>query len=207
MSEVQPTEPWEGAAEDARLQALYNLLRDARLNEMYYYTRYSRFRRQELLIDIYLSIASCALGVFAAAFRDYGNSSYIIVLMSAQITLLAVVRPVLGLADKQARAVSRSAVYQRLRVELQDIAVDVRVNGGFSREHTRRFDRARQEFIHISVQDDIAPSRNLVRQLQHQVNEEYPPESFWWPNAEEQPKPTADPAAQSTAKGNVTPQR
>lgn len=160
-----------------QLNRLYDGLRTARLNERYYFTLQISMRRQEMIIDLILAVTAIGL-VGLNAF----SAPVLVTLLGLEIAVLAAAKPILNYSQRLMHATSLATRYGRIRQQFQELVADVNATHEMSESQWRIVEKTLDEMNSIAPLESAVPDRNVLLQMQKQVNEEFPPASLWYPN-------------------------
>jgi hypothetical protein len=169
-------------AENHVLRLLYNTLRSARLNERFYYTRYTRLRQMDLVLDLYMAISATALTALVTSLGDSSTVRLIASFLALQISVIAVAKPITRSSDSQGRSIYLYRSFARIRIALTQLADQISASHKIPADLGTTLSQFIQEIGSLSVEDDPHPRKSLLVSLQDEVNREFPVDRFWWPD-------------------------
>lgn len=163
---------------DAQLCRLADLLRSARLNQLYYGQRLQRCQSWSFWMDAALAIGtSGAVGSFALWSTAPGSIAWQSIV--AAVAILTVLKPLFGLPKAIERYAGLFGHYSSLYYELKSLHADVRTAHEFDESARRILERAEAGYRALSPEDDPSYSTKVVGALADRVNQELPPEHLW----------------------------
>ena len=128
-----------------------------------------------------MGATSSSGGIAGLAVLHSRPDNYAWLIISALAAVLAVLKPILQLADRIENYTKLYAGYTNIFLELKNIVEDIGVSHEISEEVRERYKRSRQLLRELAPL--VEPNRNkrLIGRLQEQVNRDIPPESLWVP--------------------------
>ncbi|MBI6635145.1 hypothetical protein YA0871_21015 [Pseudomonas paralactis] len=170
------------ARENHPVWDVYDLLRTARLNELYYGIKLQAMERLNLGVEIGIAVvsSSSAVGGLAVWKTTVGNPLWQVLLGLA--ALLTIVKPLLGLPKKIKAYEELLAGYRLLAHELRDLRMDISQGREYTSTHQARCKRIKER-----VRDYVAknPERIECKKTKaactQRVLEEIPSSSLFIP--------------------------
>ena len=163
-----------------RHEEICDALRTSRLNAKYYGDRLETLRRWNLGFDLAIAVGtSGTLAATAAAKTGAGTS--VMITLAAIAATLGVVKPVLALARRIERAARLWAGWNGIFNALRKMTADIAANEGVRPELVPIYAELVERMDQLTGEDDSSPDRATLRRIQDEVNEEFPPSSFWCP--------------------------
>jgi hypothetical protein len=168
-----------------RLGQLYDDLRTARLNELYYTDRLSVWSKIIGTNDLLIAFGTAASPVaFWKASSDPGlHITWII--LSVVTFALGALKPTLSLQDRLKVYSELKAQYCELFYNLHELRKEAAARQSYTDDIERQFVLLGRGFGRLAAKDRWKPRHALLEKLQLQVNKEIPPESLWMPDEEE----------------------
>jgi hypothetical protein len=163
------------------LQYIYDAYRDAALNRTYYGARLAGYRQLNFWIEIAIAVGAAGSSGGIAGLAVWGTlpGNYAWLAISGLATVLAVLKPVLQLANRIENYTKLYAGYTNIFLELKDIVEDIGVAHAISEKTRERYVSSRQLLRELAPLVDPNRSERLVRKLQNEINREIPPENLW----------------------------
>jgi len=165
----------------ARVGQVYNLMRTARLNVLYYEILLSRWTKVIRLHDVLVAAAGTAspfafLNRSSAPFRA---QAWFYITIAAGV--IGVLKPILRL-DRQVSLYSELVThYRELFHDLKCIADDVESAKDFNTQMDQNFVRCRLKEGDLQKKEP-PPNRRRIKKLQLAVEAEYNVENWWYPD-------------------------
>lgn len=148
----------------AQLQYIYDAYRIAALNKKYYGRRLASYRRLNFWIEIAIAIGTTGSGGIAGlAIWGTLPGSYMWLVLSGIAAVLAVVKPVLQLADRIENYTKLYAGYVGAFVELQDICEEISVAHAITDGLKERYGRSRKILRELAPLAEPDPDTRLVK--------------------------------------------
>ena len=165
------------------LLGLYDLYRNALMNEKYFGNRLEFYRRANRAIEILLAItASGAVGSWAV--WDTTLGTYVWKALGALSAILAIVKPIIQLS-KQVELHSKVYIgYCSLYFDLKSLVNEIQRTHTFTKELRRDQRQASDRYRHLALQVDFPPKRKLLLKCWEEVNRQIPPRDLWMPGLE-----------------------
>jgi hypothetical protein len=166
----------------AKLDRIYDLRRNCLLNELYYGRRLNRFTYFGLWLEAWIVIGAGTSGVSGwVIWTAYPQLKAVWAAIAAIATLLAALKPVLHIDTRIKRYSVLFAGYRQLSISMAAVVEDIAEARSVTQEMERDINRVRTRYRTLAVDDDPRPSKELVRQLQSEVNERVPIGSLFYP--------------------------
>lgn len=163
---------------EAELRRLADLLRSARLNQLYYGQCLQRYRTRSKWLDGLLALGtSGAVASWALWSTPIGALAWQI--LAAVVALVTVLRPLFDFPRRIERYSGLFGRYTDLYYELRGLHADVRQTGRFDDSVRRVLDRAEAKYRALAPEDDPSYSIEKVASLTERVNKELPKEYLW----------------------------
>ena len=166
-----------------QLQYIYDAYRDAALNRLYYGVKLARYRRFNFWIEIAIAIGAAGSSGGIAGLAVWGTlpGNYAWLAISGIATVLAVLKPVIQLANRIENYTKLYAGYTNIFLELEEIVEEIGVAHAITEKTRDRYVRSRQLLRELAPLAEPSRSKQLIAKLQEQVNRDIPPESLWTP--------------------------
>ncbi len=172
----------------ASLHRLADLLRSARLNQLYYGNRLAYHRRLNFILDGLLAVGtSAAVGSFVVWSSATGALAW--QLMVGIVAILTVLKPLFDFPKKIERYSTLFGRYSDLYYELKGLHGDIRLARRFDETARKVLDRAEARYRALAPEDDPSYSTKKIGELTARINKEIPAE-YLWISFEQQDRPT-----------------
>jgi hypothetical protein len=157
-----------------------DLLRVARMSELYYECRLTRANRFHLFFEIAIALGTTgAVATWALWKTDVGGVAWGVI--TGMATLLAVIKPILAPAKTIELCTRQHQGWLALFFGLDKFLLNVRQEGEVSSEARKRFDTLYDRSVQLHLEDEKHPSTRLLAKMQEAVNVAHPPETLWMP--------------------------
>ncbi|MDE2166103.1 MAG: hypothetical protein KGJ66_07175 [Alphaproteobacteria bacterium] len=175
-----------------QLSVLYDDLRTACFNKKYYGRQLTIARRSNNATEFILAITASGTGIGSWEAFQAGIGHDVWVALATASALIAILKPIVKLADRVERYAKLHGEYSKLFATLQSVAGQVRMNQSFTPELQKVHQTAQATFSKLADDDDPSPSARVLKELQRQVNEEIPADRLWLPGNHAQKKHAQD---------------
>lgn len=172
------------STQDHPVWDVYDFLRTARLNQLYYGRRLHTFELRNFWAEITIASTSSTSAIAGFAFwkTTAGQPYWQIFLATAAV--VAIVKPFLNYAKKIKRYEELLTAYRLITYDLRDLRLDISQARGYEKSHQARF-KAIKERLRTVV--DKSPERIEVAAVktlcEQQVLSELPNHNFYIPGA------------------------
>lgn len=178
MAVLDPAAQGDGLV--AALNDLYDAYRTALLNRKYYGCRLDSFRTRNKCFEALIAVGtSSAIGAWAIWREGLGPTAWAI--LAGLATLLAVIKPFLGLAQGVERYTKLFVAHGDSFFDLDLLVKEARRSRHYTKDMDAAFrktvDRSRQ----LAPEDDPRPDERLLRQCFEEVKKEIPANQLWLP--------------------------
>lgn len=161
---------------------VYDQLRTARLNEMYYGCRLQTFERFNFWSEIVVAITSSTSAIAGFAFWNTatGTSMWKFLLLLA--AAISVVKPLLNLTKKIRSYEELLAGYRLLVHDLKDLKIDISQSREYTKLHQARFKKIiEKQRLLADKSPERTENRSVKMGCQIAVQTEMPATSFFVP--------------------------
>jgi hypothetical protein len=183
-------------ADRALLGAIYDLQCTSRMNAIFYENRLARLMTIAFWMEVVTAATASGSGLLAVlneAPGGWGNSAWQILALTA--ALVAIVKPIYAPGKKIEVFTRQQQGYHANFFALKKLAFTLRQAGSVAEEHRRGYDTIFDRHVQLSTEDENAPNPALLKRARDQTANEFPPESFWWPEPPAEPAPPEPPGA------------
>lgn len=167
-----------------RVLQIYNWLRTARLNVLYYEESLKRWTRAVRFHDIIIALtgASSPIAYWQHSTEPIFHQAWFYLTMLAGG--LALIKPILRW-DKQLILFSELCThYSDLYLDMKCLSEDIAVVGELTPRLNERFEHYREAFKTLGRKEP-PPNQDKIRRLQDKVNAEINIDHYWFPREEE----------------------
>jgi hypothetical protein len=167
-----------------RLKQIYDSYRKALMNQKYY--RYEIDRLQKLNTAFEFVIAGGTGGSGVSAWPLWQSDVGIIIwgTITAVAATAAIAKPILQISKIIEDYSNRYSKYSVIVEESERLVQDIRFKHDFEPAHDAVFQHIPKLFGEVVRLEKENPRKKLLRKCFDEVNERYPPESFWMPASE-----------------------
>lgn len=166
-----------------KAKAINDEYRTAAMSRRYYGCRLKTIRHWNRALEIVVAIGSSA-AIATWTVWQTGETAFVWKSLAAVATVVAVIKPFLGLAKEIERYSELVGGYSALFYDLEQLVLDMRTSGGLSDAMWQHYLAIRQRTKDLAMKDDILPSKRLHRRCYDQIKRELPAEDLWWPDEE-----------------------
>lgn len=164
-------------------QEVYDLYRTSLMNKKFYAHHLLVLSRWNLIFEIAIALGASGSGVAGYAFFDTPNGKFIWAPIALAAAVLATLKPIFGLSGKIQKYTELWSGYNANFISLKRLVSEIRDRKYYAPEHRERFNVAYDRHEKLSSMDVVFPSRKLLTELQKEVIDELPTNSFWWPSS------------------------
>lgn len=158
--------------------------RSAAFNRKYYGCLLARWKRINLTFEITIAVGSSA-AVAAWNLWQVGPATYVWKVLAALATLMAVVKPFLGVTKNIERYSELVAGWAELFYDLKRVTVRMRTTGAIEDATWSSYEPTQQRVKELSVKDDPEVDKRLQRRCFEETKLWIPPDTLWWPEESE----------------------
>jgi hypothetical protein len=162
------------------LTHVWDDVRTARMNELYYGKKIARWSPWNVGSEILIALTSSG-SIAGWALWKNDQLSWIWAVLAGIAAVVAVIRPVVGLDRIVRAAAQQQQRYRSVLNSLESLVIDIQKAGEVTDEHNRRYQKARDILNEAFAADDASANSDRLKWSQEQVNKEMPPESLWLP--------------------------
>lgn len=161
---------------------VYDLLRTAKLNVLYYTQKLICADRIQIFMQIVLAAAVPSSAIAGFKIWDFGLGRYAWVIFVSFSSLVAFMKPFLGLSKKSKKYSEIIDGYKILFYDLQDIQQKVEEDKLYSLSHKNLFKYAKDRRKVLEVKETgINLNKHLRSKCQEAVKKEFPARKFYIP--------------------------
>ena len=179
------TADWSDA-DMALLADVYDLECKSRMNVLYYGKRLGRLQAISFWMEVVIAATASGSGLAAIALVKTQPGQWLWQTLALTAAVVSVIRPIYAPGKKIETLTRQLHGYHANFFGLMKLATSIRQEGSMTIDHRRRYDTFFDRHVELSNEDDVAPSRRALMEARKLIDEELPPERFWWP----QPGPT-----------------
>jgi hypothetical protein len=154
------------------------------MNRRYYACRLQEIQRWLTVLDIVVAISASGTIAAWSVFKD-GGGSFAWKTFAAVAAVVAVVKPFLRLSKDVERYSELVVGYAAVYFDMKAIVQDIKTEGRVTDEAWARFSVVRQRTKDLGLKDDLIPKRKLHQRCFHEVNNQIPSATLWWPIEED----------------------
>jgi hypothetical protein len=178
------SENYSMSTQDHPVWDVYDFLRTARLNQLYYGRRLLTFERRNFWAEIVVASASSTSAIAGFAFWKTTAGQPFWQIFLAVTAVVAIAKPFLNYAKKIKSYEELLIAYRLIAHDLRDLRLDISQARGYEKSHQARF-KAIKERLRTFV--DKSPERVEVaavkKTCERQVLSELPNHQFYIPGA------------------------
>jgi hypothetical protein len=162
---------------------VYDLLRTARLNVKYYSCRVALLQRQNFWIEGVLAATASGSAIAGLAFWDTTYGAFVWRFLVVVSAILAVVKPLLKLAERMQNLEELVGEYRAVEYELKKIEVAVKQRHAYEKELQDRFASAMDRMGEIANRKghEFRVDEKLRGRCEKEVATELPAHHFFVP--------------------------
>ena len=162
---------------NAQLIQIYNLYRNALMNQLYYARRLDELQRRNLVSEVLLSIGTGSFGTLAVFRGDVGR--HVFLYLAALSAFLSILRPILQWPKKIEQYSQLFVGYSDLYFDIQRIVQEVTAYEYLADEQVKVFNQARERFRKLSLRDEPVPSKRKLAACKAEVLIRIPAKTLW----------------------------
>lgn len=162
---------------------LYDVLRAARLNVLYYGRRLDRLQFWSLLSDVLIALGSASAFGALALWSSTGTKA-VPLAFSAVAVSLAAVKPTLGLSGRIKRLAELWSGYQGVFQTADSVTRAVRSAHDMTADHVAVLATLHERLDALGRGDDVETSETTLLAIQARVEREFPVDDWWVPDEE-----------------------
>ncbi len=181
-------------ADVALLADVYDLECKSRMNVLYYGQRLGRLQAISFWMELVIAATASGSGLAALAIVHTAPGQWLWQSLALTAAVVAIIRPIYAPGKKIETFTRQLHGYHANSFALMKLAASIRQQAAVTDEHRRRYDTCFDRHAQLSIEDEIAPSRKGLMRARKLIDEELPPERFWWP---ERVPPNAGPQSQN----------
>lgn len=162
---------------------VYDQLKTARLNILYYEAKLQFAERLQLIMQITLAATVPSSTIAGFDFWDFGLGPYAWKILALFSSLVSFVQPFLGLAKKLKIFEELVTGYKTLYYDLQDIRQKIEEENNYTTNHKKLFHAANERRKRLEIKEiGIGINKRLLRKCQEAVKKELPAKNFFIPH-------------------------
>lgn len=161
---------------------IYDLLKTARLNVLYY--EYKLHSTENMMLTMQIILAAAVPSSAIAGFKiwDFGLGQYSWEIFVSFSTFVAFIQPFLGLPKKSKIYSGLVDSYKILYYDLQDIRQKIEEDKIYNTQHKKLFKAAKERRKKLEVRETgIKLNKRLQKKCQAAVKKELPGKKFYLP--------------------------
>lgn len=166
----------------AALTAIYTLYKESLINSRYYGCKLHRAQNLNMWFEIVLAVGATGSGVAGWSLWSEGSGKLAWALLAGIASLLAVVKPLIGVSNKIERYSKLFASYQQIYTRSRILVLRICVSRQVTADHRRSFDNMFRTALDLAALDEPRPSKKLIEQVTKEADKLIPPSSLWWPD-------------------------
>ena len=163
---------------------VYDELRTAKLNVMYYSHLLMRAERWAKGIDVFLALTAPGSAISALWLWSTPKGRVAWAVIGFAVAVVASIKPFLGLPERIKKFEKLVTGYRGLEFDLHALSRLIRRDGQYGEGHVSLFNVAierRRELVHL---EPMNPQNDaLVRKLEARIGDTLPPSSFYVPES------------------------
>jgi len=161
---------------------VYDLLKTARLNVLYYEHKLNTADTTMVASQIILAAAVPSSAIAGFEIWDFGLGEYAWEIFASFSSFVAFIQPFLGLPKKAKKYSGLVDGYKILFYDLQDIRHKIEEDKSYSEKHMKLFKAAKDRRKKLEVKETgIKLDKKLQKKYQQAVKKELPGKSFYLP--------------------------
>jgi hypothetical protein len=172
------------APEYEKARVINDELRNAALSRRYYGCLLVRTKRIVLTLDVLVAV-STSVAVAAWNLWQAGPGTAVWKVLGGVATLVAVIKPFLNLAKEVERYSDLVSGWTSVYYDLKQINVRMRTSGSIPEEAWSAYEATQQRVKDLGGKEDPRINQSLLKQLFETIKQEIPPETLWWPEAQD----------------------
>jgi len=165
-----------------RVYQIYDMWRTFLLNKKYYGRRLSRYRSYNFWMEMFIAVGATGSGVAGFAVWQIGYGQYVWATLAAISIILSIAKPLLRLSDEIEKYAKIYGEYASASAKMEILVQDIQVHMAIPPNLLSVFDELRKRAAELVALDDPAPDPKLIRELQHEVNEQIKVDTLWVPD-------------------------
>lgn len=161
---------------------IYDLLKTARLNVLYYERKLHNAERTLLTMQIVLAAAVPSSAIAGLEIWDFGLGDYAWEIFTSFASFVAFIQPFLGLPKKSKKYSELVDGYKILFYDLKDIREKIEEDKAYNSSHKKLFEAAKDRRKKLEVKETgIKLDKKLRTSCQEAVKRELPGKYFYLP--------------------------
>ena len=162
------------------LTDIYDNYRTASMNSKYYARRLTRISRFNAIYEATQALgASSTIATWSLWKSETGKQIW--AAFAGLVGLLVVLKPFFKLHQKIEQFSKLHTGYRDLYYDLDQVVNEIKKTRSLTKSMTETLRAAANRFRNLAHEDEVSPSKRLLRKSQNEVNNEIPVSSLWYP--------------------------
>jgi hypothetical protein len=163
------------------LEEFYDDFRTACLAKKYYSGKLTTTQRVSLSVDIATAIGASGSLAALKFLEDYAFFKTALPYFAATAAILSIAKPLLGFDRATERYTKLVSGYTEIVEAMKRIIREVKRTRDVSKDNRERMLALQANVDKLVCLDDPKPNRRQLTMLQHEIEEEFPLDFFYWP--------------------------
>jgi hypothetical protein len=166
---------------EREVEDIYDRYRTAQMNRKYYAQRLTTTSRYNTAYEGILALgASTSIAAWTLWKTDVGQRVWAI--FGGAVAILVVLKPLFGLPRRIVQFSRLYTGYTDLCIDLEQVVREIKKRKDLTRPMKNVVERALNRLKVLAREDEVNPSKRLLRKCQDEVNREIPLSSLWYPH-------------------------